>query len=150
MIRVVRIIKRMREHDGWLDAAKLLDEFSGQLIRWAQRIVARVEESYLRAEHFSGLLGFVAANAFHFVESHSGLPPESFGLATFAVRETQDSDSAAARRIERDGSAGSPDEVGGVRAHDEHCVFVRIHPRHSIRRVRGMPMGFPGHRPSKL
>ena len=138
----------MREHDSRLDAAKLLHEFVGQIIGWTHWIIARVEESYVSAEHFSGLLGFVAANSFYFVESHSGLPPEFFGLAAFAIRKTQDSHSTAARRIERDGSACTPDEISGVRANYEQCGFGRGRCHKTCRRCNSPRI--PGHRAADL
>jgi len=45
--------------------------------------------------------------------------PGARALTALAVGETQDADAMAARRVERDGAARAPDEVGGVGAEHE-------------------------------
>jgi len=125
MVEVVRVLERMREHEGGLQRTVDVHQPVDRLRRHAHRVVAEVEELHLAAEQVGGGLGFPAAVGLHALERHSGLAPELRGFAALAEGQAHDLHLPAARGVQRDRAAGAPDEIGGMRAHDERG-FLRF------------------------
>ena len=101
--------------------AVLLHERFDKASVGAQRIVAGVEEPHLGAEQVGRALRLGAADVLDALDGHARLLPGALALAAFAEGQAQDAHAVAARRVERDGATGTPDEVGGMRAEHEHC-----------------------------
>ena len=120
MIHVVGVLQRMGEHEGRLQLAVDVDEPVEHLRRGAQRIVARVEELDLRAQHRGGALRLRRAAAPSprpairraFFQAH-WLSPRS------PIGEADDLHAVALLGMKRDGAARPPDEVAGMGGDDK-------------------------------
>src|SRR5262249_11004651 len=121
----------------------LLDQRPHEIVGRPQRIVARIEEAHLGTEQPCGPLRFGAPDLLDSFDGHRHILPRALALAALAVRETQDAHAAAARRIERDGAAGAPDEVGSMGAENEHSWIVRHGDNCMIRSVRTLLGDYP-------
>ena len=119
MIRIVRIVVGVRQHDLRPASAVLLDECLDKRVGRTQRIVAGIEEPDLGAEEPGRALRLGAADLLDAFDRHARFLPGALALAALAVRQAEDAHAIAARRVQRDGAAGAPDEVGGVGAEDE-------------------------------
>src|SRR5215510_9613971 len=75
MISVVWIARSMRQHNRWLDTAKLLDQLVHQLISGPKRIIAHIEEPNLRTEYFSCAFSFHSPSLLNSLERHTGDTP---------------------------------------------------------------------------
>src|SRR5262245_29886297 len=67
-----------------------------------------------------GPFGLGAANGLDALDRHAGLLPGALAFAALAERQAEDAHAAATRRVQRDGATGTPDEIGCVRAEDQH------------------------------
>ena len=124
MVGIVRVFVAVGEDDLGFALAKFVHHVGNFFRRGNDRIVAHIEEADLRAENFGGARRFGVAIFLHALDGHAIDLPQALGFAAFAVGEAEDPDAIAAFRVERDGAAGAPDEVGGMRADYEHCLFV--------------------------
>ncbi len=120
MIRVVGIVVRVSEYNLRREGAVLLHQRGDKRVGRTHRIVAGVEELHLGAKQTCRPFRLRAANLFDPFDRHARLLPRALALSAFAVREAENAYAEAARRVQSDGAAGTPDEVGGMGTEHEH------------------------------
>ncbi len=85
VVEIVRILERVRQHEGWVELAIDVDHAIEMVFVELQRIVAAVEEFDLGAEQFCRALGFVFAPGFYFFQRGARFFPGKLAFSTFAV-----------------------------------------------------------------
>ncbi len=128
MIEIVRVLQRMRQHEGRIFLAVDVDHAVEVLVVELERIVAAVEEFDLGAQKLRRALGFVLAAGFDLLERRAGFFPRELAFAPFAVGHAHDLHPIAALGVQRDGAARAPDEIARVRR-DHKPGFLLRHKR---------------------
>jgi hypothetical protein len=116
----------MRQHETRVEFAVDVDQPLHMRFGEAQRIIAGIEELDLGAECGRGALGLVAAAGLDLFQRHARLLPGELGFAAFAERQAHDLDAVAFPGMQRDGAAGTPDEIAGVGRYNKSGLRHRI------------------------
>ena len=119
VIGIIGIEMGVGQHELGLMNSIFSDDFGYCLRGGKKRVIARIEETNFSAEDAGSASGFCAANFFDAVDGHARLFPGALAFAAFAKGKAENSDAIATAGIESDGAAGTPDEIGGMRAEDE-------------------------------
>jgi len=128
VVEVVGILEGMGQHELRLQLPIERHEAIEMRLVDAERIVADVEEHGLAAEDVSGALGFLLAGGLHLLQRGARLPPELRRFAALSIGEADHHDAIAALGVERDGAAGAPDEIRGMRADDQRgLLYILCH-----------------------
>nr|WP_234359354.1 hypothetical protein [Plantactinospora sp. BC1] len=109
----------MGEDHRRVDPADRRDDTVVEVVGGAQRVVPRVEELDVGAEHLRRPTRLVSSGLLDPVEGHAGLFPQSLRLTLLAEGEAEHVHLLAPGGAEGDGATGAPDEVGGMCAHHE-------------------------------
>ena len=128
MVRVERVARGVREDHVRLELADQVDQpLDGGRVH-DERVVAQVEAAEVRAERGCGGLRLAVTDLLHPLLRLPVLLPQLARLAPLAVGERDHVRRAPALDDRRDRAGGAPDEVGGMRAHDEHGLRHRPAP----------------------
>src|SRR5579872_2555823 len=112
----------MGEHESRMDVAIEIDEPIERLVIELDRVIAEIPELNIGdAEGIRRRLGLLLTLRLHALQSHAILPPELRRLATLAKGKTHNRHRGPSRRMQRDGAARAPGEIGGMGADDKAC-----------------------------
>jgi len=114
MIDVVGIFQRMGENKTRIELAVDVGQAFHMGLAKTQRIVTGIEEFDLGAERGRGPFRLVLAAGLDLRERHARLSPGKLGLAALAERQANDLDAIAFLGVQRDRTAGAPDEISGM------------------------------------
>ncbi len=109
MVEIVGVFQRVSQHERGILLAVDIDHAVEMLFVELERIVAAVEELDLGAED----------RRLDAVERCALFLPRELAFAALAERQADDLDAIALPDVQRDGAAGAPDEIAGMRGDDE-------------------------------
>ena len=114
MIEIVGILKRMRQHEAGIEFSIDVDHPIEVLLVELQWIIAAIKELDFRAQRFCRAFRFIPAASLDGGKRRAGLFPGELAFAALAIGQTDNLHPIAAPGVQRDRTAGAPDEVAGM------------------------------------
>src|SRR5262249_845642 len=133
MVRIEGIRVRVGDDDVGRELADDVHDLRELIRADLERIVAEIERDEVGAEGPSRLLRLLVADPLYPLDRLAAGFPELPGFTSLTVREGDHTGDTAATYRHRDRPSRTPDEVRGMRAHDEQPT---AHPTVTPARVR--------------
>ncbi|MNX93595.1 hypothetical protein D3C86_1257850 [compost metagenome] len=109
----------MAEDELGLDATKHIRQAKQGFLVGTHRVVADVEELDAGPKDIGRGLGLFTPRGFDFFFAHLALAPQFGGLTALTEGQADDVHGIPLLRMQRDGTARAPDEIGRVGADDQ-------------------------------
>ncbi|MNS93525.1 hypothetical protein D3C72_1277040 [compost metagenome] len=119
VIVIVRVFLRVAEDELGLDATKHIRQAKQGFLVGTHRVVADVEELDAGTQDIGRRQGLLAPGVFDFFFTHLALAPQLGGLTALTEGQADDVHGITLLRVQRDGTARTPDEIGRVGADDQ-------------------------------